>query len=390
MQADARHEEDSLLLKDKEQRHFWKSHPRTRFIERDLTVVMLELPEPVRARLGLSADGGPGCSEATGSNTATGTNGNGVGENAGNIADGSGALTNGAVNAEIGDGSGASNSENPLQIGAGPISTNGAEDVNGTNGGAGSSSGIGAVVRNGGNNISAANAAAEKAQRGMIRDGDLRMKEVARGVEHLEGVSAVMRAVGSKEVQARWADPRRIRACDPYDFGNDVLAWASKAVGGNVTARRAAADGLGELVGQRIDVFLPMFVMWVGATVEETLEDDKDVAVVTFWCGYYLTSYPKSCLLTFVSMGETSLCVHVCSTVLRTLWWQVTGVRETERTHDSDIRSHAQYGGSCMLCRNGGKAQLRLLHSLVAWRLSKKQEPLPPGQSLEPHTSSTS
>ena len=249
----------------------WKPHPRGCWVPRDLQACMLELPEPVRARLGLSADGGPGCPEASGGNIGTGTNGNAS-------ADGCGAVTNG-------DGSGASNSENPTPPnGAEPDVTTGAVDVNGANGGAGSSSGTGAAARNGGSNISAATAAAEKTQRGLIHDGELRMKEVAWGMQKLGGISEVMSAMGPKEVQARWADPRRLSACNPFDFGNDVLAWAAKAVGGNITARRAASDGLDELVGQRIDVFLPMFVQWVGATVEETLEADKDVAVVSFWC----------------------------------------------------------------------------------------------------------
>ena len=273
MQADARYEEDVKQVGDMTQKGMWKSHPRGNWVHRDLSACMLELPEPVRARLGLSADGGPGCPEASGSKTGTGTSGNAS-------AEGSGALTNG-------DGSGASNSENPSPPnGARPSHTAGADDVNGSNGGAGSSSGSGA--RTGGSNISAATAAAEKTQRDMIQDGELRMREVARGIQQLGGVSQVMNSMGSKEVQARWADPRRLHTCDPLDFGNDTLAWASKSVGGNVSARRAASDGLDELVGQRIDVFLPYFVQWVGATVEQTLDDDKDVAVVSFWCALCL------------------------------------------------------------------------------------------------------
>jgi hypothetical protein len=297
VQANTKHEEDMKHLKEskeKEQRDFWRTFPRSCFQDRPLNACMLELPEPVRARLGLSADGGPGCEEGSASNTGTGTNGTGTanGENVGTSAEGSGAgvITSGGTHTENGDGRGGANdSENPPpppSSTAGPNCSVGAEELNGATRGAGSSSGTGAVARSGGSGISAATAAAEKVQREIIRDGMIRMKEVTRGVAHFHGVKAVMHAVGTREVQARWADPRRLHACDPYDFGNDVLAWAAKAVGGNVSARRAAAEGLEELVGQRIDVFLPMFVQWVGATVEAVVDSDPGVALVTFWCAF--------------------------------------------------------------------------------------------------------
>lgn len=280
VQADARHAEDLKILQDPENRSFWAAQPRTRWTERSLAACMLELPEPVRALLGLSADGGPGCAEGVGS--GTGTIGNDNGDNVGPTDQKSGAEANRVATAENGDGSGASNSENPPHSGATVAGApNGASDVDGANGGAGSSSG---TTRNGGSGSSAQTLAAEKKQRAMIRDGDARVTEVARGLDHLGGVKSVMTAVGSKEVQARWADPRRISTCDPYDYGNDVLAWAAKCVGGNVSARHAASDGVAELVGQRIDVFLPMFVQWVGAVVESAVEGQEDVALVTFWC----------------------------------------------------------------------------------------------------------
>lgn len=109
-----------------------------------------------------------------------------------------------------------------------------------------------------------------------------RAEEVAAGLAE-RGLDALVFAVGSQDAQEEWADQHRIRMGSPKDFSDDAMARAVKCVGGHLRARLEVEGGLSDLMGRRIDIFLPVYVQWVAARVKKV---DGAHATVRFWYVY--------------------------------------------------------------------------------------------------------